>query len=117
MPVPKPVEPIFVEPMLVEPAPVMLEALANRASPKPMVANAAPAVASPMRLRRFSGGMASSNPPLNDEGRAQIRATGEWLSPMRDHVAPDLGGADDLRAHLAHSPVLVGQSRDDGRGR
>ena len=30
----------------------------------------------------FSGGLASSNPPLNDEGREQARATGEWLAPM-----------------------------------
>ncbi|MBW8752238.1 MAG: bifunctional RNase H/acid phosphatase [Propionibacteriales bacterium] len=36
--------------------------------------------------RVFSGGLASANPPLNDEGRAQIRATGEWLSPMRDEI-------------------------------
>lgn len=34
----------------------------------------------------FSGGLASSNPPLNEEGRAQVRATGEWLSPMRDRI-------------------------------
>ena len=34
----------------------------------------------------FSGGMASANPPLNEEGRAQIRSTGEWLSPMRDQI-------------------------------
>lgn len=34
----------------------------------------------------FSGGMSSANPPLNEEGRAQIRATGEWLSPMRDQI-------------------------------
>jgi len=34
----------------------------------------------------FSGGLASSNPPLNAEGRAQVRATGEWLSPMRDQI-------------------------------
>ena len=26
--------------------------------------------------------MASSNPPLNDEGREQARATGEWLAPL-----------------------------------
>jgi len=32
----------------------------------------------------FSGGLTSSNPPLNEEGRAQIRTTGEWLSPLRD---------------------------------
>ena len=34
----------------------------------------------------FSGGLGSANPPLNDEGRAQIRTTGEWLSPMRDQI-------------------------------
>ena len=32
--------------------------------------------------KRFSGGLASDDPPLNDEGRAQARATGEWLAPM-----------------------------------
>jgi probable phosphoglycerate mutase len=30
----------------------------------------------------FSGGLASSNPPLNDEGREQARATGQWLAPL-----------------------------------
>jgi broad specificity phosphatase PhoE/ribonuclease HI len=30
----------------------------------------------------FSGGLASSNPPLNAEGREQARATGEWLAPL-----------------------------------
>ena len=34
----------------------------------------------------FSGGLASSNPPLNDEGRAQARATGEWLAPLAGRV-------------------------------
>jgi ribonuclease H / adenosylcobalamin/alpha-ribazole phosphatase len=34
----------------------------------------------------FSGGLASANPPLNEEGRAQVRATGEWLSPLRDQI-------------------------------
>ncbi len=32
----------------------------------------------------FSGGLGSTNPPLNDEGRDQARATGEWLAPMAD---------------------------------
>ena len=32
----------------------------------------------------FSGGLASSNPPLNAEGLAQARATAEWLAPMAD---------------------------------
>ncbi|MCW2762436.1 MAG: Phosphoglycerate mutase [Marmoricola sp.] len=30
----------------------------------------------------FSGGLKSANPPLNDEGREQARATGEWLAPL-----------------------------------
>jgi probable phosphoglycerate mutase len=34
----------------------------------------------------FSGGLSSANPPLNEEGRAQVRTTGEWLSPMRDQI-------------------------------
>lgn len=34
----------------------------------------------------FSGGLQSSNPPLNEEGRAQIRATGEWLAPIAETV-------------------------------
>jgi len=32
--------------------------------------------------RLFSGGLGGSNPPLNDEGRAQIEATGDWLVPL-----------------------------------
>ncbi|ROR90360.1 broad specificity phosphatase PhoE [Nocardioides aurantiacus] len=32
--------------------------------------------------KRFSGGLASANPPLNEEGRAQALATGEWLAPL-----------------------------------
>jgi probable phosphoglycerate mutase len=36
--------------------------------------------------KTFSGGLAGANPPLNDEGRAQVRATAEWLSPMREEM-------------------------------
>jgi broad specificity phosphatase PhoE/ribonuclease HI len=36
--------------------------------------------------KRFSGGLASSNPGLNDEGRAQVRATAEWLAPLADGI-------------------------------
>ncbi|MFL6107896.1 MAG: bifunctional RNase H/acid phosphatase [Marmoricola sp.] len=32
--------------------------------------------------RLFSGGLQGSNPPLNEEGREQIRATGQWLAPL-----------------------------------
>ena len=36
--------------------------------------------------KRFSGGLASSNPPLSDEGRDQIRAVAEWLSPLAERI-------------------------------
>lgn len=36
--------------------------------------------------KRFSGGLASANPGLSDEGRAQIRAVADWLSPIADRV-------------------------------
>jgi probable phosphoglycerate mutase len=36
--------------------------------------------------KRFSGGLASSNPGLNDEGRAQVRATAEWLAPVAEGI-------------------------------
>ena len=34
--------------------------------------------------KRFSGGLASSNPGLSDEGRAQVRATADWLAPIAE---------------------------------
>ncbi|CAI9404414.1 bifunctional RNase H/acid phosphatase [Nocardioides sp. T2.26MG-1] len=36
--------------------------------------------------KRFSGGLASANPGLSDEGKAQIRAVADWLSPIADRV-------------------------------
>ncbi len=36
--------------------------------------------------KRFSGGLASSNPGLSDEGRAQIGAVAEWLRPIADQI-------------------------------
>ncbi len=36
--------------------------------------------------KRFSGGLASSNPGLTDEGRAQVREVAEWLAPIGDEV-------------------------------
>ncbi|WP_341927192.1 bifunctional RNase H/acid phosphatase [Nocardioides psychrotolerans] len=37
--------------------------------------------------KRFSGGLASANPPLSEEGRDQVRATAEWLAPIAEKVA------------------------------
>ncbi len=36
--------------------------------------------------KRFSGGLAGSNPGLTDEGRAQVRATADWLAPLADDI-------------------------------
>ncbi len=36
--------------------------------------------------KRFSGGLASSNPGLSDEGRAQVRSTADWLAPLAERV-------------------------------
>ncbi len=36
--------------------------------------------------KRFSGGLGGSNPGLTDEGRAQVRATADWLAPMAEGV-------------------------------
>jgi len=36
--------------------------------------------------KRFSGGLASANPGLSEEGREQVRETGRWLAPMADRA-------------------------------
>ncbi len=36
--------------------------------------------------KRFSGGLASANPGLSDEGRDQIRSTADWLAPLAERV-------------------------------
>jgi probable phosphoglycerate mutase len=36
--------------------------------------------------KRFSGGLASANPSLSEEGRDQARAVGAWLAPLRGSV-------------------------------
>jgi probable phosphoglycerate mutase len=36
--------------------------------------------------KRFSGGLASANPGLSEEGRDQARAVGSWLAPLRSSV-------------------------------
>ena len=46
--------------------------------------------------KRFSGGLASSNPGLTDEGRAQVREVAEWLAPLRR--------GRRRRRHLAGTP-------------
>jgi probable phosphoglycerate mutase len=36
--------------------------------------------------KRFSGGLGGSNPGLSDEGRDQVRATADWLSPLAEEI-------------------------------
>jgi probable phosphoglycerate mutase len=36
--------------------------------------------------KRFSGGLASANPGLSDDGRAQVRACAEWLGPLAERI-------------------------------
>jgi probable phosphoglycerate mutase len=36
--------------------------------------------------KKFSGGLGGDNPGLSDEGRDQIRATGDWLSPAGERI-------------------------------
>ncbi|MEP9382861.1 bifunctional RNase H/acid phosphatase [Nocardioides sp. KR10-350] len=36
--------------------------------------------------KRFSGGLGGDNPGLSDDGRSQIRATADWISPIADRV-------------------------------
>jgi probable phosphoglycerate mutase len=36
--------------------------------------------------KRFSGGLAGVNPGLTDEGRDQVRATADWLSPLAGSI-------------------------------
>jgi probable phosphoglycerate mutase len=36
--------------------------------------------------KRFSGGLGGRNPGLSEEGRAQVRATADWLSPLAEGI-------------------------------
>ena len=36
--------------------------------------------------KRFSGGLGGGNPGLTDEGRAQVRATADWLTPLSEDI-------------------------------
>ncbi len=56
--------------------------------------------------KRFSGGLASSNPGLSDEGRAQVRATADWLAqgPQGSQNSQGSQGSQAVAAVIA-SPV------------
>jgi broad specificity phosphatase PhoE/ribonuclease HI len=55
--------------------------------------------------KRFSGGLASANPGLSDEGRAQVRATADWLAPLAERV--DAVVASPVRRTLESAEIVA----------
>ncbi|MGB0101902.1 MAG: bifunctional RNase H/acid phosphatase [Nocardioides sp.] len=55
--------------------------------------------------KRFSGGLASANPGLSDEGRAQVRAVADWLSPLAERV--DAVIASPVRRTMESAEILA----------
>jgi len=55
--------------------------------------------------KRFSGGLASANPGLSDEGRDQIRAVADWLGPLAARV--DAVVASPVRRTLESADILA----------
>ncbi len=55
--------------------------------------------------KRFSGGLGSANPGLSDEGRSQIRATADWLSPLAERL--DAVIASPVRRTLESAEILA----------
>ena len=55
--------------------------------------------------KRFSGGLASSNPGLSDEGRAQVRTTADWLAPIASGV--DAVVASPVRRTMESAEIIA----------
>jgi broad specificity phosphatase PhoE/ribonuclease HI len=55
--------------------------------------------------KRFSGGLASANPGLSDEGREQIRTTADWLAPMAEQV--DAVVSSPVRRTMESAEILA----------
>lgn len=55
--------------------------------------------------RRFSGGLASANPGLNETGRAQVRATADWLATVAGDI--DVLLASPVRRTLESAEIVA----------
>jgi probable phosphoglycerate mutase len=55
--------------------------------------------------KRFSGGLASTNPGLNDTGREQVRSTAEWLAPVADEI--DVLISSPVRRTLESAEIIA----------
>ncbi|MGY2702964.1 bifunctional RNase H/acid phosphatase [Nocardioides sp. HB32] len=54
--------------------------------------------------KRFSGGLASANPGLSDDGRDQVRAVGEWLRPIAEKIGAAV--SSPVRRTLESAEIL-----------
>jgi len=55
--------------------------------------------------KKFSGGLKSSNPGLSEEGRAQVRATADWLAPIAAGV--DAVVASPVRRTMESAEIIA----------
>ena len=55
--------------------------------------------------KKFSGGLKSANPGLSEEGRAQVRATADWLAPIAEGI--DAVVASPVRRTLESAEILA----------
>ncbi|GAB2859912.1 bifunctional RNase H/acid phosphatase [Nocardioides pacificus] len=61
--------------------------------------------------KRFSGGLGGDNPGLSDEGRAQARATAEWLAPLVEEI--DIIVSSPVRRTLETAEIIAEYLGDD----
>ncbi|KRF15497.1 hypothetical protein ASG90_12475 [Nocardioides sp. Soil797] len=57
--------------------------------------------------KRFSGGLASSNPALSDEGREQVAAAAAWLKPMAADI--DAVIASPVRRTMESAEIIAAE--------
>lgn len=55
--------------------------------------------------KRFSGGLGGDNPGLSEEGRAQVRATAEWIAPLAQRAAAVI--ASPVRRTLESAGIVA----------
>jgi probable phosphoglycerate mutase len=55
--------------------------------------------------KRLSGGLASANPGLSEEGRSEVRATAEWLAPLAEQISAVV--ASPVRRTMESAEILA----------
>jgi ribonuclease H / adenosylcobalamin/alpha-ribazole phosphatase len=59
--------------------------------------------------KRFSGGLSGRNPGLSEDGRAQARATADWIAPLADEI--DVLVSSPVR-RAAETAQIIGERLD-----